>query len=204
MEVAMTAESDQIIGLYKRHAKAWATDRGNALGEKSWLDRLLTQLAAEPTVLDIGCGSGDPIARYLISSGVKVTGVDASAELLTIARTKFPEQRWLEADMRTLSLDQRFDGILAWDSFFHLAHNDQRKMFPIFREHSAPGSSLMFTTGTSHGVAMGEYRGEPLYHASLDPAEYTSLLEANDFEVTAYIAKDVSCGHHTIWLARRR
>jgi SAM-dependent methyltransferase len=200
----MTAESDQIIGLYKRHAKAWATDRGNTLGEKAWLDRLISQLAAEPTILDIGCGSGDPIARYLISSGAKVTGVDASAELLTMCKNKFPEQRWLEADMRTLSLNQRFDGILAWDSLFHLAHDDQRKVFLIFRDHSASGSSLMFTTGTSHGVAMGEYRGEPLYHASLDPAEYKSLLKANDFEVTAYVAEDASCGHHTIWLARRR
>lgn len=200
----MTAESDQIIGLYKRHAEAWAADSGTAFREKEWLDRYLAQLAPEPTVLDIGCGSGDPIARYLIGSGCKLTGVDSSAELLTMCKAKFPGQLWLEADMRTLSLGQRFDGILAWDSFFHLAHDDQRKMFPIFRDHSAHGSSLMFTSGTSHGVAMGEYRGEPLYHASLDSAEYRRLLEANDFEVTAYVEDDASCGHHAVWLARRR
>jgi hypothetical protein len=34
-----------------------------------------------------------------------------------------------------LSLQRSFDGILAWDSFFHLNHDDQRRMFPVFRAH---------------------------------------------------------------------
>ena len=165
--------------------------QGQRPWREGWLDRFLGQLAAESSVLDVGCGSGNPIARYLLSSGCRVTGVDASAELLTMCRAKFPDQRWLEIDMRTLSFGQRFDGILAWDSFFHLSHDDQRKMFPIFRDHSAPGGSLLFTSGPSHGVAMGEYGCESLYHASLDRVEYQSLLEANDFEVTAHVAEDV-------------
>ena len=39
--------------------------------------------------------------------------------------------------MRTLSLNRCFSGILAWDSFFHLCPEDQRRMFPIFRKHAA-------------------------------------------------------------------
>lgn len=199
----MTADSDRIIGIYRRHAPSWASDRGSTLIEKGWLDRFLAPLVERPAVLDIGCGSGDPIARYLVTAGCRLTGVDSSNELLAMCMDKFPEHRWLEADMRTLSLGQKFDGILAWDSFFHLTPDDQRKMFPIFREHAATGGSLMFTSGTSYGVAMGEYRGEPLYHASLDPDEYRSLLRINGFEVTTHVVEDPACGHHTVWLARR-
>ena len=62
----------------------------------------------------------------------------------------------------------------------------------------------MFTSGPAYGEAIGEWRGEPLYHASLDPAEYRALLDENDFEVVAHVAEDPACGHHTIWLARLR
>ena len=45
----------------------------------------------------------------------------------------FPTQEWIVADMRKLALQRKFSGILAWDSFFHLCHDDQRNMFPVFR-----------------------------------------------------------------------
>lgn len=50
---------------------------------------------------------------------------------------------------------------------------------------------------------MGVYQGDPLYHASLDPAEYRALLAQNGFAVEVHIADDPDCGGHTVWLARR-
>jgi hypothetical protein len=41
--------------------------------------------------------------------------------------------------------------------------------FPLFTQHAAPGTAEMFTSGTSHGEAIGSYRREPLYHANLAP-----------------------------------
>jgi hypothetical protein len=106
--------------------------------------------------------------------------------------------------MRTLSLDRRFDGILAWDSFFHLRQDDQRAMFPVFRRHAATNAALMFNSGPRHGEAIGTYQGEPLYHASLAPDEYRALFDRYGFEVASHVAEDVGCGGRTIWLARLR
>jgi hypothetical protein len=106
--------------------------------------------------------------------------------------------------MRTLCLDTQFDGLLAWDSFFHLSPDDQRKMFPVLRRHAAPHAALMFTSGPRHGEAIGTHRGEPLYHGSLDEAEYRALLDTNGFDVVSHVAEDPECGRHTVWLARRR
>lgn len=155
-------------------------------------------------VLDIGCGSAEPIARYLIEKGCDVTGADSSPDLIAICKRQFPDRDWHIADMRTLSLGRAFDGLLAWDSFFHLCPDDQRRMFPVFRTHAAPRAALMFTSGPSHGEAIGTYQGEPLYHASLDAAEYRALLDANGFAVVAHTVEDPSCGKHTIWLAQLR
>src|SRR5918998_5297712 len=193
----MEDEAERIVGLYRRHARAWAADRGNMLTEGAWLDRFLALLPPGGAVLDIGCGSGEPIGRYVVGRGHRVTGVDSSPEMIGVCQERLPDQELRVADMRTLSLGRAFDGILAWDSFFHLRHEDQRRMFPTFREHAAPGGALMFTSGPGRGVAIGSYRGEPLHHASLDGAEYRALLEANGFGVVAHVV-DPSCGGHTI------
>ena len=55
-----------------------------------------------------------------------------------------------------------------------------------------------------HGTAIGTFEGEPLYHASLNGAEYRSLLAASGFGVIVNVASDPSCGGHTIWLAQLR
>jgi hypothetical protein len=61
----------------------------------------------------------------------------------------------------------------------------------------------MFTSGPQAGVAMGEYHGEPLYHASLDPAEYRALLAGNGFEEIAQVSEDPVCFGRTVWLAQK-
>lgn len=198
----MSAHSERIIGLYRRHAQAWDRARGRSLFEKAWLDRFAALLPVRGSILDIGCGSGEPIARYLIDGGCDVTGVDSSPAMIAMCESRLPAQTWIVADMRGLSLGRRFDGILAWDSFFHLTAGDQRRMFPAFSRHAAPKAALMFTSGSSHGEAIGTFHGEPLYHASLDPDEYRALLREHGFEVVSHVTEDPACGGHTIWLAR--
>lgn len=200
----MPSDAARIVGIYRRHAAAFARDRDRNLFERPWLDRFAALLPTGGQVLDIGCGFGEPMARHLIDRGFTVTGVDSSPPLLDLARGRFPHHDWIEGDMRSLSLGRHFDGLLAWDSFFHLDHDDQRAMIPRFATHAADGAALMFTSGPAHGVALGRFEGETLFHASLCPEEYRILLDANGFEVLAHRAEDPDCGGHTVWLAQRR
>jgi SAM-dependent methyltransferase len=194
---------ERIIELYETNAAAWDRMRGRDLHERSWLDRFAAEIPGGGTILDIGCGMGEPVARYLIERGFKVTGVDSSPSLIAMARERFPDQEWLVADMRDLALGRRFDGVIAWHSSFHLSPDDQRRMFPIFASHCAPGGALMFTSGPEHGESIGQWLGEPLYHGSLDPAEYRTLLDSNDLKVIANEVRDPDCGSSTVWLARK-
>jgi SAM-dependent methyltransferase len=201
----MASEAERIVSLYQRHAAEWDKLRGRrCLLEKRWLDRFLALLPPSASVLDIGCGTGQPIARYLIEKGCQVTGIDSSSTLIDLGKNRFPDQEWVVADMRELSLDRQFDGILAWDSFFHLSPEDQPPMFPIFHLHARPQAALMFTSGQLHGEIISKFQGEPLYHGSLDGAEYRSLLDENGFEVVSHVVADPDCGDHTVWLAQMR
>ena len=195
--------SSQVIELYERHASEWEADRRRGdFAERAWLDRWIDLIPGGGRVLDIGCGFGWPIADYLVSRGLRITGADASPAMIARCGESFPAQQWHVADMRELDLQATFDGILAWDSFFHLTGSDQASMFPIFRKHAAQGCALLFTSGPEEGEAIGQLYGETLYHASLAPDHYRTLLDSNGFGVCAHRARDPNCGGHTVWLAQ--
>lgn len=191
----------RIIDLYERHARSYDRDRGRSLNERAWLDRFLEGVPDGGTVLDLGCGMGEPIARYVIGTGRLVTGVDSSSAMIAMCRARFPQGEWIVVDMREVDLGRGVDGILAWDSLFHLTRDDQRAMFAVFRAHATPGTRLMFTSGDRDDEIVGQYQGEPLYHASLAPDEYEALLASHGFRIDAHVVNDRDCGGHTIWLS---
>ncbi|HEX8625898.1 MAG TPA: class I SAM-dependent methyltransferase [Allosphingosinicella sp.] len=195
---------ERIVGLYEENAAAWDRQRGRDLHERAWLERFAALLPAGGRVLDLGCGMGEPIAAWLIGRGFRITGIDSSPSLIAMAQARFPDHAWHVDDMRKLALGERFEGLIAWHSFFHLRPQDQRPMFARFAAHAAPGAALMFTSGPEHGESIGEWRGEPLYHVSLDPAEYRRLLAGNGFVVVEFKLHDPDCGHSNLWLAQRR
>jgi SAM-dependent methyltransferase len=190
----MTDHAEEIIDLYDRHAEVWNGERWRNLFERPWLDRFLSLLPREGSIVDIGCGSGEHIARYFIETRFRLTGVDSSATMIRFCKQRFPNETWVVADMRSLLLGRKFDGILAWDSFFHLPEDNQRKMFPIFRSHAVPKAALMITTGPRAGEAIGTYQGEPLYHASLAADEYQLLFDKHDFEVVSHVVEEPATG----------
>jgi SAM-dependent methyltransferase len=202
--IRMSDLADRIVGHYEKHAAAWDRDRQDSYwNDKVWHDRFIGRLGDGAKVLDLGCGPGRPVAQYMVQRGLRVTGVDSSSTMISFCRDRLPDQEWIVADMRRLALGRHFDGILAWDSFFHLNHDDQRRMFVIFADHASKGSVLMFNTGPEHGEGVGEYRGDPLYHASLSSAEYVALITRFGFHVLEHATNDAQAGGRTVWLCQR-
>jgi O-methyltransferase involved in polyketide biosynthesis len=106
--------------------------------------------------------------------------------------------------MSRLALGRRFDGIVAWDSLFHLPPEAQRTCFATIAAHAGPGCALLFNSGTEAGESVSRNFGAPLYHASLSAAAYGALLEEHGFAPLRHIVHDPDCGDRAIWLAQRR
>lgn len=205
--------SEDIRELYERNAEYFDTARRSPGDdyipfEKEWFDAFLDSMKEAGstdemlTLLDMGCGGGDPVAKYFINQGVRVTGVDSSPSFIRLCKSRFPDHEWLLGDMRNFSVEKKFHGVIAWDSFFHLSPTDQRNFLQGVGDYLVPGGALMFTCGYEDGVRIGDMNGDPLYHASLSPTEYEFILRESGFETLKYREDDPGCGYHTIRLCR--
>src|SRR5687768_13505829 len=98
---------------------AWAGetwDGGRAKFGRLLLDRLPPRAA----VLDLGCGTGVPVAREL-AKRFTVTGVDISARSIELARKNVPGATFLHADMASITFPPAaFDAVVAFYSIIHL------------------------------------------------------------------------------------
>lgn len=199
----MTALSDQTRAIYERQAAAYDAQRSTALFEARWLARFAQVLPAGARVLDLGCGTGKPIARWFMAEGFAVTGVDFADAMLAIARDRWPEGDWRQADMRKLELGETFDGIIAWNSFFHLTEAEQVDCIARMAAHLVPGGVLMATVGPRAGEVTGQVGGETVFHASLSPAGYATALEQNGLRMTGFLAEDPETNQHSVLMARK-
>lgn len=196
--------AEAILPAYEREAASWARARNRDLWEAPALRAAVAGRAPGLAVLDLGCGSGQPLAAWFVDCVDRVTGVDGAAAMVAEARARVPGMEALHADMRGLDLGRRFDVILAFNSVFHLSPDDQRAMFPVFARHAAPGARLLLTTGPGAGEAWGRVGTSAVYHASLDPADYRALMDDHGFETLWFRPEDADLRGHSVWLARAR
>jgi SAM-dependent methyltransferase len=189
------------LAVYEASAERWDELRSQEFFEQGWIDRFVGALPAGAAVLYAGCGTGRPIAAYLLDRGYRVTGIDASRAMIDRARASLPRGDWRVMDMRSLSLPRRFDGIIGWDSFFHLDPEEQRAALRGLPDYLRPGGALLLTIGDAAGEVLGAVDGEPVYHASLAPEEYDERLRRQGFGNVEYRLRDPDCGAHSILLA---
>ncbi len=78
-------------------------------GEADLIESLLRESGGS-RVLDAGCGTGR-VAVELAARGFSVVGLDVDPTMLSAARAKAPELRWVEADLVSAGaqLDETFD-----------------------------------------------------------------------------------------------
>lgn len=186
--------------VYEQEAEAYAIQRGKSLFEKKWLDVFISKVGKNAKVLDVGCGPAEPIARYLIEKDLIVTGIDYSEPMIRIAKKNFPNNQWIIGNMNELNLKEKFQGIIAWNSFFHLNRIEQKTTLKKFAEHLGDNGVLLFTAGPSNGEVTGRVNGKEVYHSSLSLNEYKDILECNGMRLLDYKIEDPDCNSHCVFL----
>ena len=137
---------------YSRYYNLLYHDKDYA-GEAQYLHKLIqTYKPGAKTILNLGCGTGNHDFE-LEKLGYSVTGIDASPEMLAVARERLDKQHGIsvnldftQGDIRTIRLNKTFDVVI---SLFHVmsyqtTNNDLRAVFNTAKAHLESGGLFFF------------------------------------------------------------
>ena len=166
---------------YDAIATRWDRTRGPlAQSEQRIIDLLVADLAPGARVLDLGCGTGRPIAEQLVARGLAVTGVDQSSRMLELARARLPRGRWLASRIEDFTPPPDklpFAAAIAWDSLFHVPREHHAAVFARLRTALRPGGRFALTVGGSAGPAFTDTMlDHTFFYDSHAPDAATALL----------------------------
>jgi SAM-dependent methyltransferase len=165
--------------------------------ELEYLDLVLDSLEPHSTILDLGCGTGRPIATHLASRGHHIVGVDGSAAMLALARLRLPEHRWIHGLIERVQLEEMFDAVICWDSLFHMPREHWAPIIRRIRDWLKPGGCLMLSSGGTVEGDHGFYDtmfGHEFYYDSLPPSTLARLIDEIGFHTILSELCDVPDG----------
>jgi len=94
------------------------------------------------TLLHLGCGGGHN--DYTFKKHFKVTSLDISEDMLTLAKKLNPEVNYQYGDMRTIRLEESFDAVTILDSINYIKTvEDLQRTFITTYEHLKPGGVFL-------------------------------------------------------------
>jgi SAM-dependent methyltransferase len=118
------------------------------------------------SLLELGCGTGAILAG--LAGDFAATGLDRSAEMLSIAADRVPEARLMRADMTTFWMPDRFEVVICvFDTVNHLPAFEQWiALFDRVHEHLADGGLFIFDVNTAGRLR--RLQGAPPYLDEFD------------------------------------
>ena len=144
------------------------------------------------TVLDLGCGNG-ALSKILYDKGYVVKGIDASKELLDIAKKNYPDIEFIQADATSFSLKEPVDVVFSNAVFHWIDKERQQDMLKCIYDALKENGQFVFE--------FGGYGNNQLIHKALEEVfreynyiykmpfyfptigEYSSLMENAGFTV---------------------
>ncbi|HEY6690346.1 MAG TPA: class I SAM-dependent methyltransferase [Rubrobacter sp.] len=151
------------------------------------LEDLASLLPPEAAVLDLGCGAGVPVTRWLADRGFAVTGVDVSARQLELACANVPEGTFLKADMTEAVFEpETFDAVVAFHSIIHVPRTEHPALLKSIHRWLKAGGALLAT------MTVADYEGRdddwegwgaPMVWSHYDENANVAMLRDAGFEI---------------------
>lgn len=174
---------------------------------EGWISEILEALDAGGRVLDLGCGSGVPVARSLVSAGHQVLGVDISEVQVRRAREFVPQGEFLQADATTLDLPgESFDAVISFYALIHIPLDEQLPLLERIAGWLRPGGLFAGTAGHRAWTGAEENWLEghtPMWWSHADAATYRAWLEQSGLVVERQeFVPEGESGHALFWARR--
>ncbi|RCI08708.1 hypothetical protein L249_4819 [Ophiocordyceps polyrhachis-furcata BCC 54312] len=132
---------------------SYETAYGNNPGLDSLLARVGQHVSPDASVLDVGCGTGQPVSAYFAGKGCAVTGIDVSQVMVDLCRSKI-KGSFIKADMTTFEPEgkKKFHVVLAIFSMLQMPYSNVCSMVYRLASFLRPDGLLCLGTLTAEFV----------------------------------------------------
>jgi ubiquinone/menaquinone biosynthesis C-methylase UbiE len=181
----MTQEGNLVKKGYDKIAKEYQADR-YIFDHTEELHEFASLLPKNARIIDVGCGAGVPVAKYLVESGFEVVGIDFSEKMLRLARKNVPRASFIRKDMTQLDFaDNSFDGLTAFYSVIHVPREKHSQLFRDFNRILKPNGIVLVTMGSDEWEATESYShyGIRMFWSQYSPQKTLQLVKAAGFEI---------------------
>ena len=147
--------------------------------------KLLEKLQPSPSILELGCGPGVPILKFLLDRGAQVVANDISTKQIEMAKARCPEAKLIAGDMTTLTFEpESFHGAISFYTLFHLPRSKLKDMLTKIHGWLKPGGVFVFNLATVDEEEIhGEMLGYGMFWSSYDVEGNRALLEEIGFDL---------------------
>jgi ubiquinone/menaquinone biosynthesis C-methylase UbiE len=174
------------IDAYNKTAATYTKLYFDDLSDATLFDEFLSLLPKGSRVLDIGCGPGN-VTKYMAEKGYEAEGIDLSSEMIKIARSKVPDLKFTEMDMRKLTYHpDSFDGLLVSYSLIHVPSVDADKTIAGFKRIVKPGGfiQILVQKGEKDFMTADTFQaGQRVFLNLHTLTSMRELLTENGFEI---------------------
>lgn len=163
-----------------------------------------TQLPENARVLNVGSGTGVPVARFLVQGGIEVVGLDISKAMVSTAQKNVPTATFHEMNMMAIDLPpESFDGLISCYAIFHAPRERHADIFRSFYSVIKLGGIMLVSVASSEWEEFADYLGVDIFWSHFEPSETRNLITEAGFDVE--FGRDVESGgkkHH--WVLARK
>jgi len=199
--------SNSLRETYNDFADTYDANRG-AFDISEILDLFYSSLALNHgTLLDLGCGAGEPVAGYFIDNNWHVTGVDFSERMIELASKYAPKMAAITDDITNVKFKpNRFNAVTATYSLFHISSERHIELFSSIFQWLKPKGQFLFTYATKEYTGSEVFDGykkfidTELYYSHKKPTELFSDLQNVGFNLTSHSYHTI-CNETFLWVS---
>lgn len=189
---------------YNKVAENYSSERDQFKNNK-YLEQLVKLLKPGAVVLDIGCGSGVPVDKYLVDKGFKVIGFDISEKQIELAKVNVSQATFEVKDMSELKEGEyKVDVVVSFYAIFHTLREKHQDLFKKINAFLPQGGYILVTMGAGEYEGLEEnFHGTKMWWSHYGAEKNKEIVENAGFKI---LLDEIDTGgneRHQVIMARK-